>query len=75
MVDVIIDKEKIRDMLFVCGIKEMKTIITLIRERQSKMSNQVNDLIKMYENDPHLKTATKALDAWYETKKEIDDLL
>ncbi len=75
MVDVIIDKEKIRDMLFVCGIKEMKTIITLIRERQSKMSNQVNDLIKMYENDPYLKDATKALDFWYETKKEINNLI
>ncbi len=75
MVNIIIDKEYIRDMLFVCGINEMKILIDLIREKQDHMLKGVVDVIKMYENDPYLKTAKKSLDFWYETKKEIDNLL
>ena len=69
-----IDKEKIRDMLFACGIAEMEIVVDLIREKQDHMLKKTVDLIKMYENDPMLKDS-RGLDFWYETKKRIDDLL
>ena len=75
MVKVIVDKEKIRDMLFVCGIEEMEIMASLFRERIANMLKGVVDLINMFENDPYLKDAKKALDFWYETKKRIENII
>ena len=74
MVKVIIDKEKFRDMFHACGIENLETIVSLIRERIDGMIKRVVDLIKMYETDPELKTAHKAIDVWYETKKRIENI-
>ena len=75
MTKVIIDKEKIRDMFFVCGIKEMEIMASLFREKISNMLKKVVDLINMFENDPYLKDTKKALDFWYETKKRIENII
>ncbi len=75
MVKVIIDKEKIRDMLFICGIEEMEIMASLFREKIGNMLEKVVDVIRLYENDPYLKDAKKALDAMYETKKRIRNII
>jgi len=75
MVEVIIDKEQIRDMLFVCGVDEMKILVDLMRERQDDMLKRIVDAIKTYENDPSLKNFKGAINSLYGTKKEIEDLL
>ncbi|KKL45867.1 hypothetical protein LCGC14_2351350 [marine sediment metagenome] len=75
MVKVIIDKEKIRDMLFVCGIEEMEIMASLFRERIDNMLKKVVDAIRLYENDPYLKDAKKALDVMYETKERIRNII
>ncbi len=75
MVKVIIDKEKIRDMLFICGIEEMEIMASLFREKIGNMLEKVVDVIRLYENDPYLKDAKKALDAMYETKERIRNII
>ena len=75
MVKVIIDKEKIRDMLFVCGVEEMEIMASLFRERIDDMLKRIGEAIKMYETDPSLKNAKKALECWYETKKRIRNII
>lgn len=75
MVKVIVDKEKIRDMLFMCGIEEMEIMASLFRERIGNMLEKIVDAIRLYENDPYLKDSKKALDAMYETKKRIENII
>ena len=75
MVKVIVDKEKIRDMFFVCGIEEMEIMASLFRERIDNMLKKVVDAIRLYENDSYLKDAKKALDAMYETKERIRNII
>ncbi len=75
MTKVIIDKEKIRDMFFVCGIKEMEIMASLFREKIANMLKGVVDLINIFENDPYLKDGKKALDFRNKTKKRIENII
>ena len=75
MVKVIIDKEKIRDMFFACGIKEMKIMASLFREKIDNMLKKVVDAIRLYENDPYLKDAKEVLDAMYKSKERIKNII
>lgn len=70
----VVDKEKIRDMFFVCGIEEMEIMASLFKEKIDNMLKRIVALIKMYENDPELYDAKKALDFWYGTKKRIENI-